>query len=241
MCPGDELVPSPVKDEVIIFCEHLFRGFTPPGNLFFRQLLNFYKLRIHDLAPNSFLTLSNFVTLCEDYLQIEPDLDLWLELFYCNPQPETSGGPLLQCGAVALQRRLNSVFPKPVFPNRIKDWQKSFFYCKDTSPEGEPKLPLFSEDRLEATPLMKARCPETARPKVESLITRIRALLSHDLENMDLVRCWTTWKIQPLSPRTRLICSYTRCVTADLRITDKLADGPELGRLIKKLTGKLGP
>ena len=96
------MVPSPAKGEVVIFSEHLFRGLTPPGNLFFRQLLDFYKLRIHDLAPNSVLTLSNFVTLCEHYLQIEPDLDLWLELFYCNPQPETSGGPLLQCGAVAL-------------------------------------------------------------------------------------------------------------------------------------------
>ena len=144
----------------------------------------------------------------------------------------------MQCGTVALQRRLNSVFPKPVFPNRIKDWQKTFFYCKDTSPEGEPKLPLFSESRLEVTPTMKARCSEAARPKVESLIIRIQALLSHDLENMDLVRCWTTWKIQPLSPRTRLICTYTRCVTDDLRVSNKLSDGPELGRLIKKLTGK---
>ena len=100
--PGDETIPSPAKDEVVIFTEHLFRGFTPPGNLFFRQVLAFYKLRIHDLAPNSILTLSNFVVLCEDYLQIKPDLDLWLELVYCNPQPEPSGGPLLPCGAVAL-------------------------------------------------------------------------------------------------------------------------------------------
>ena len=95
--PGDESVPSPAKGEVVIFTEHLLRGFTPPGNLFFRQLLEFYKLRIHELAPNSILTLSNFVVLCEDYLQIKPDLDLWLELFYCNPQPETSGA--LFCSA----------------------------------------------------------------------------------------------------------------------------------------------
>ena len=122
--------------------------------------------------------------------------------------------------------------------NRVKDWHKTFFYCKDTSPENELRLPLFSEDRLEATPLMKARCKEAARPKVESLITRIRAILTHKLENLDLVRCWTTWKIQQLSPRTRLICEYTCCVTDDLRISEKLSDGPELGRLIKKLTGK---
>ena len=55
---------------------------------------------------------------------------------------------------------------------------------------------------------------------------------------MDLVRCWTTWRIQPLSPRTRLICSYTRCAGDDLRVTEQLSDGPELGRLIKKLTGR---
>ena len=73
---GDEVEPSPAKGEIVIFGEHLFRGFTPPGNLFFRQLLAFYKLCIHDLAPNSILNLSNFVVLCEDYLQIKPDLAL---------------------------------------------------------------------------------------------------------------------------------------------------------------------
>ena len=135
---GEESEPLPAAGEVVVFGEHLFRGFTPPGNLFFRQVLDFYKLRIHDLAPNSILNLSNFVTLCEDYLQIRPDLDLWLELFYCNPQPEYSGGPLLKCGDVALQRRQGSLFPMPILPSRIKDWQKTYFYCKDTSPADEP-------------------------------------------------------------------------------------------------------
>ena len=99
---GEEVEPSPAAGEVVVFGEHLFRGFTPHSNLFFRQVLDFYKLRIHDLAPNSIFNLSNFVTLCEDYLQIKSDLDFWLELFYCNPQPEYSGDPLLKCGAVAL-------------------------------------------------------------------------------------------------------------------------------------------
>ena len=76
---GEETEPSPAAGEVVVFGEHLFRGSTPPGNLFFRQVLDFYKLRIHDLAPNSILNLSNFVTLCEDYLQIKLDLDFFLE------------------------------------------------------------------------------------------------------------------------------------------------------------------
>ena len=226
------MIPSPAKDETVIFTEHLFRGFTPPGNLFFRQLLELYNLRIHDLAPNSVLTLSNFVVLCEDYLQIKPDLDLWLELFYCNPQPETSDGPLLQCGAVALQRRQGSPFPKPLFPSHVKDWQKSYFYCKDTSPENEPRLPNFSPDHLGVTPVMKAKCSEEARPKVEALMGRLRALVAHGLVGMDLVLCCTPWRIQPLSPRTRLIVEYSRCVTDNLRMTEKQASKTDINRLV---------
>ena len=51
--------------------------------------------------------------------------------------------------------------------------------------------------------------------------------------------CWTTWRIQPLSPRTRLIVKYTRCVTDNLRMTDKQASTTEINSLVKKLTGKL--
>ena len=119
---GEETVPSPAAGEVVMFEEHLFRGFTPPGSKFFRKVLAHYQLRVHDLALNSILNLSNSVMLCEDYLQIAPDLDLWLELFYCNKQPEHQGSPLLQCGAVAWQRRQGSIFPKLQLLSHVKDW-----------------------------------------------------------------------------------------------------------------------
>ena len=87
---GEEVEPTPTVGEVVVFGQHLFRIFSPPGNLFFRQLLAHYNLRIHDLSPNYALNLSNFVTLCEDYLQIKPDLDLWLRplaVLFFNVEP----------------------------------------------------------------------------------------------------------------------------------------------------------
>ena len=75
---------------------------------------------------------------------------------------------------------------------------------------------------------MKAKCFEDARLKVDSLSNRLRALMAHGLGRMDLVLCWTTWRIQPLSPRTRLIVEYTRCVTDDLRMSEKQATPPTL-------------
>ena len=83
--PGDEIEPAPAAGEIVVFVDHLYRGFSPPGNLFFRQVLDYYKLRIHDLAPNSILTLSNFVTLCEDYLQVQPDINFLAGLLLLQP------------------------------------------------------------------------------------------------------------------------------------------------------------
>ena len=116
---------------------------------------------------------------------------------------------------------------------------KSYFYCKDTSPADEPHLPDFSPDSLQINANMKAKCSEDARPKVDSLLRRLRALVAHRLGGMDLVLCWTTWRIQPLSPRTRLIVEYTRCVTDSLCMIEKQASTTNINRLVKKLTGKL--
>ena len=82
--PGDEIEPRPKPNELVMFVEHVERGFTPPGSLFFRNLMQRLGLRLHDIGPNSMLQVSNFHVLCEDYLGIAPNIDLWLASFSCN-------------------------------------------------------------------------------------------------------------------------------------------------------------
>ena len=68
---------------------------------------------------------------------------------------------------------------------------------------------------------------------------RLKALVAHGLTGMDLIRCWATWRIQPLSPRTRLICTYSRQVSDNLRMTTEQAGPVEIERLVKKISGKM--
>ena len=42
--PGTETPPEPKDGEVIVFTDHMLRGFSPPGSKFFRDVLHFYKL-----------------------------------------------------------------------------------------------------------------------------------------------------------------------------------------------------
>jgi hypothetical protein len=67
--PGDECPPTPQEGEVVIFADHLARGFKPPGSKFYRDVLANFQLRPQDTGPNSVTNLCHFQVLCEVYLQ----------------------------------------------------------------------------------------------------------------------------------------------------------------------------
>jgi hypothetical protein len=56
----EESSPQPEQGEVVIFVDHLQRGFSPLGAKFFRDVLKLFDLRPQDLCPNSVTNLYNF-------------------------------------------------------------------------------------------------------------------------------------------------------------------------------------
>src|SRR4051812_8840402 len=48
--PSEEK-PQPKEGEVIIFTDHMSRGFAPPGSKFFRDVLHFFDLNLRTLNP----------------------------------------------------------------------------------------------------------------------------------------------------------------------------------------------
>ena len=126
---GDEIRPRPREGEVVVLLDHVTGGLRPPGSSFFRWVLSYYVLTPLDLAPNSILNISNFVVYCEDYLQVEPNLALFLETFYYNPQNRNNHamGPY---GGVAIQRRRSALdhYPALELASHPKGWHNTYFY-----------------------------------------------------------------------------------------------------------------
>src|SRR4051812_19210349 len=85
--PSQE-TPQHKEGEVIVFTDHMNRGFSPPGSKFFRDVLHFFDFRPQDIGPNSVSKICNFQVFCEVYLGEEPNLLLFRELFYLNLQKE---------------------------------------------------------------------------------------------------------------------------------------------------------
>jgi hypothetical protein len=74
-------VPAPNSTEIMMLKSHVERGLSMPPSSFFTNLLKFYGLQLHHIAPNSFMSVAGYAALCEGYLGIHPRVDLF-QLFF---------------------------------------------------------------------------------------------------------------------------------------------------------------
>ena len=86
--PGSENPPTPKDGEVLVFADHLGRGFSPPGLKNFRDVLANFQLRPQDIGPNSVTNICHFQVFCEVYLQEEPTVELFRDFFHLNRHTE---------------------------------------------------------------------------------------------------------------------------------------------------------
>lgn len=77
--------PLEDKMETVVFVPFFECGFGIPCGDFFRVLLQYYKIELVHLNPNSILDIAIFIHLCEVYLGIPPHFDLWGYLYQLKP------------------------------------------------------------------------------------------------------------------------------------------------------------
>jgi hypothetical protein len=79
---GGERVPDPQPGETVVFYDHFPRGFALPASNFLRQFMDHFHLQPHHIGANAMMTLAAFAALCEAYLGIWPNIELFRRLIY---------------------------------------------------------------------------------------------------------------------------------------------------------------
>jgi hypothetical protein len=90
-----------------------------------------YGLELHHLTPSGggVLHIAAFVTLCEAYLGIDPEFDLW-KYFFCIRRPQDPKAELMiSRGAVIHIKSGHGVDPylEIPMPGSMNRWQKKWF------------------------------------------------------------------------------------------------------------------
>ena len=105
--------------------------------------------------------------------------------------------------------RKEASFPYAKPPSNPKDSNQIWFYCQNTSPADENPLPVYRDHRLSNAHPLPPQTSIKEWGKYAPTFSKLRAFMANGLTGIDLVRCWVSWRILPLSHRPGLMCEYT--------------------------------
>jgi hypothetical protein len=89
--PASDSEPNPSYGYVVNFIWLHERGFTTPVSRFMRGLCYHYGVELHNFAPNAISQAATFVGVCEGFLGIPVNWDLWVHLFRAELLTLTTG------------------------------------------------------------------------------------------------------------------------------------------------------
>jgi hypothetical protein len=139
-------VLNPPFGYVISFVRFHERGFAAPASRFMRALCYHYGVELHNFTPNAISQPTTFVGVCEGFLGIPINWDLWVHLFrvelhtLATSEPRTHraerGGGL----SLALRSlRMEEYIPCTITSNNA-EWERGWFYLRNADP-GLPPTP----------------------------------------------------------------------------------------------------
>ncbi|KAK1670796.1 hypothetical protein QYE76_058955 [Lolium multiflorum] len=226
----DSVVPKPETGEIVMTKAWVERGLSLPCSEFFLSILNTYGLQPHNICPNSYLLLSNFVTLCEGHLGIRPDVKLWQ--FFFRVKKETKDKAMVNCGSMTFMLRPSRMYPPHDSHESVRYWNAGWFYEKNASvPDVHEGLPQFVNEPPEELASWSFVRPT---PILEKAARRISWLVHDGLTGAQLTLSWFSRRIQPLRYNARLMCAYTGADDL-LRVTRHDLPADSLKRRIKTL------
>jgi hypothetical protein len=124
------LVSAPDSTEIVMLKSHVERGLSMPPSSFFTNLLKFYGLQLHHIAPNSLVSVAGYVALCEGFLEIRPRVDLF-QLYFSVRANYEDDGFLRTCGTICFLPQRSKEYPFITPLDSAIGWRGSWFYMAD--------------------------------------------------------------------------------------------------------------
>jgi hypothetical protein len=107
--PAGDHAPNPPDGYVVSFTRFHERGFAAPASRFMRALCHRYGVELPNFAPNAISQAATFVGVCEGYLGIPVNWDLWVHLFraelFTQPTTEQRTRRTVRAGGMSLALR----------------------------------------------------------------------------------------------------------------------------------------
>jgi hypothetical protein len=197
--PVDHDEPRPPAGYVVSLVAFHERGLGVPAEEFLRRLLFRWDVEIQHLTPNGVMLVAAFVTLCEGWLGIEPNWNLFRELFFVKIQDKDKQPVPIGCAMIQFRPGMKAKFPRISPPSSIAEWREGWFYLRNP---GDRPFPDFTGKVFTSGRMPWRESPDAhERGRVKEVVGQISQLASAGLSTAHLVACWLTKRVVPLRRR----------------------------------------
>jgi hypothetical protein len=182
---SNEWEPNPPYGYVVSFIRFHERGFAAPASLFMRALCYHYGVELHNFTPNAISQAATFVGVCEGFLGIPVNWDLWVHLFRAELHTLTTPEPKIRravrAGGMtfALRNTRRELYIPYTMTSNNAEWERGWFYLRNDG----AGLPPYSGKMLKerADSWHHGVSPPSHQARLDSLLAALKALADDGL------------------------------------------------------------
>jgi hypothetical protein len=207
--PATDREPNPPFGYVVSFIRFHKRGFAAPASRFLRGLCYHYGVELHNFAPNAILQASMFVGVCEGFLGIPVNWDLWVHLFrtelhtLATPEPKTRRAVRAGGVTIALRETRREFYIPCTMTSNNGEWERGWFYLGND----EPGLPPWTGKvvREKADSWWHGVSPSSRQDRLDSALQVLKTLADAGLgAALVLANLHHRWSIPLIERRLRI-------------------------------------
>jgi hypothetical protein len=133
--------PNPPFGYVVSFVHFHKRDFAAPASHFWRGLCYHYGVELHNFAPNAISQAATFVGVCEGFLGIPANWDLWVHLFRAElhtittPEPKVRRAVRASSVSISLREMRRELYIPCTMTSNNAEWERGWFYLRNDEPD----------------------------------------------------------------------------------------------------------
>jgi hypothetical protein len=178
--PTRDQEPNPPFGYVVSFICFHERGFAAPASRFLHGLCFHYGVELHNFSPNAISQAATFVGVCEGFLGILVNWDLWVHLFRAElhtlttPEPKVHRAVRAGGLTIALRETRREFYIPCMMTSNNAEWERGWFYLRND----EPGLPPWTGKvvREKADSWWHGVSPSSRQDRLDSALQALKAL-----------------------------------------------------------------
>jgi hypothetical protein len=145
--PATDREPNPLYGYVVSFIRHHECGFAAPASHFMRGLCHHYGVELHNFAPNAISQEATFIGVCEGFLGIPANWDLWVHLLHAElhtlttPEPRVHRVVCIGDMTISLRESCMEFYIPCTMTSNNAEWERGWFYLRNDG-AGLPLIPV---------------------------------------------------------------------------------------------------